>query len=86
MAFHVYILRSRRNGRLYTGSTDNLERRVAEHNSGRSKATRFTGPFDLLHSESFDSRSAAVARERYLKTGLGRQEIIRLLDRQSTEF
>ncbi len=70
--FYVYILKSLKNGRLYTGSTENLQRRLLEHNSGRSTYTKLTKPFKLLHQETFKTRSEAVKREMFLKTGVGR--------------
>src|SRR5882672_8996040 len=73
--YFVYILRSLKNKRFYTGSTDNVERRFAEHNSGRSKATRHVRPFELLHVERYSTRTEAVRRERLLKTGKGRNEL-----------
>ncbi len=77
--FFAYVLRSKKNGRLYTGSTDNVQRRLEEHNSGHSKATRYIRPFELLHAEQFATRADAVQRERELKTGKGRDELRRLL-------
>ena len=79
VAFYVYILRSRKNGRLYTGPTEDLERRFEEHNSGLSKATRYYRPFDLVHFEHFKTRQDAVQREMFLKTGRGRDEISKIL-------
>ncbi|MEK9156416.1 MAG: GIY-YIG nuclease family protein [Patescibacteria group bacterium] len=73
--YQVYILQSRKNGRYYTGSTNNLKRRLAEHNSGRSEYTKPTKPFDLVYSEVFETRTQAVQRERYFKTGKGREEL-----------
>ena len=77
--FYVYVLRSLKNCRLYTGSTDNVERRLQEHNSGRSKATKYYTPFELVHQERYDNRRLAYRREMYLKTGKGREELKRLL-------
>jgi putative endonuclease len=77
--YFVYVLRSKRNGHLYTGSTGNPERRLSEHNAGYSKATRPYRPFDLVHKESFTSRAKAVQREKELKTGKGRDELGKLL-------
>ena len=79
--YYVYVLRSLKNGRLYTGSTDTIERRMSEHNTGQSIYTRSTRPFELIHSEQFGSRGEAVRRERYLKTGRGREELHHMLGR-----
>ena len=77
--YYIYILKSLKNNRFYTGSTNNLERRLLEHNSGKSKYTRLTKPFKLLHFEKFNSRKEAVNRERYLKTGKGWGEFKKIL-------
>ncbi len=73
--FYIYILQSKKNKRLYTGSTNNLVRRLKEHNSGSSKYTKLTKPFKLLYSEEFLTRSDAAKREKYLKSGIGREWI-----------
>ncbi len=71
--WYVYVLRSLINGRLYTGSTNNLERRLEEHNSGHSPYTRLTRPFVLIYKEIFEVRLEARRRELFLKTGKGRE-------------
>jgi putative endonuclease len=64
---HVYVLECA-DGSLYTGYTTDVERRVAEHDAGDgAKYTRGRTPVELVHSEAFDSRSAAMAREHEIK-------------------
>ena len=64
---HVYILECS-DGSLYTGYTTDLERRVTEHDAGEgAKYTRGRTPVELVHAESFDSRSAAMRREYEIK-------------------
>jgi putative endonuclease len=71
----VYILQSFKTGTLYIGHTNNLTRRVAEHNNGYGgKYTRQNGPWILLYSESCPDRSSAIKRERYLKSTRGSYE------------
>jgi putative endonuclease len=70
--FYTYVLRSLKNNRKYIGSTNNLERRLQEHNNGQSKYTSLTRPFELIHSENFYTRKEAIKRELYLKSGQGR--------------
>ncbi len=65
-------LKSLVNGRLYTGSTNNLERRMYEHNNGQTTYTRSTKPFKLVYKESYNTKLEAIQRERFLKTGKGR--------------
>ncbi len=78
--FFVYVLHSETAGRFYIGSTSDLERRLAEHNSNLATATKNRGPWRLVHRECFPTRGAAIIRERYLKTGKGRREIQKLLE------
>ncbi len=75
----MYVLRSEVTGRLYTGSCENLEDRLYRHNHGHSPATKAGVPWKLVHVERFATRAEAVRRERYLKTGRGRDELRRLL-------
>jgi putative endonuclease len=77
--FLVYILRSSVTGRLYVGSTHDLQDRLRRHNDGRSKATRHGIPWVLLHTEAFATRAEAVRRERYCKMGHGRAELEAIL-------
>jgi putative endonuclease len=70
--YHVYILQSLKNGRLYTGSTNDLVRRLLEHNRGQSKYTKLTAPFELIYKEEYNTKSEAYRRELFLKTGKGR--------------
>jgi putative endonuclease len=79
MPWQVYVLRSSKNGRLYTGSTNDLVRRLSEHARGKSRYTRLAGPFELVLKEDWESRLDARRREKYLKTGRGRAELARLL-------
>ena len=76
---HVYVLECA-DGSLYTGYTTDLERRVAEHDAGEgAKYTRGRTPVELVHAESFDSRSAAMRREHEIK-GLSRAGKERLVE------
>jgi len=79
-AFWVYVLKSARTGRFYTGSCENFERRFHEHNTGQSPATRHGVPWELVYREKRSSKADAVQRERYFKTGAGRDELKRLVD------
>jgi putative endonuclease len=76
--FHCYVLHSQKTGRRYVGSCENLTDRIRRHNASDSKATKHGVPWVLVHSESFASRSEAARRERYYKTGRGRDELDRL--------
>ena len=69
--YYVYILKSLKDGRLYTGVTQDLEHRLAEHNIGKNKVTRHRRPLVLVHSEFFATRGEAAKREYYLKPKKG---------------
>ena len=73
--FYCYVLRSRQTGRRYVGSSKDLSERIRRHNAGDSKATKHGVPWILVHSESFATRSEAAQRERYYKSGRGRDEL-----------
>jgi putative endonuclease len=73
--YHVYILRSIKNNKLYIGHTNNLDRRIEDHNAGcGSKYTRQNGPWILVYSELHPDRASAARRERFLKSTRGSQE------------
>jgi putative endonuclease len=69
----VYVLRSLRNGWLYIGLTNDVTRRLQEHNRGYNCSTKGKGPFELVHQELHETRAEARTREKYLKTGAQRE-------------
>ena len=78
--FHVYVLRSDKTGRRYVGSSQDPEKRLGEHNNGQSLATKHGVPWKLTNQEEFATRAEAVRRERFYKTGKGRE----ILDQLAT--
>jgi putative endonuclease len=75
MSYYSYVLRSTKNGLLYKGSTQNLEIRLQTHNSGKVKFSSKNIPWELVISEEFSTRSEAVKREKWYKSGVGRDWI-----------
>ncbi len=69
--FWTYIIRSTQ-GYRYIGQTGDLVRRLSDHNTGRNHATKHGSNWKFLHIEQFETRSEAVKRERWLKSGVGR--------------
>ena len=67
MSFHMYILFSKSRDRYYIGHTNNIERRLAEHNSGQTKSTKHGIPWELVFTKEFDSNVEANKVELYLK-------------------
>jgi len=64
----VYILRSERNGRYYTGHSASPQRRLEDHNRGRVKATRHGRRWALVYAEECADATAARKREYYMKS------------------
>jgi putative endonuclease len=75
MTYYSYVLRSLENGMLYKGSTENIVNRLATHNSGKVRFTSRHLPWELILVEEFDSRADAMKREKWYKTGVGREWI-----------
>lgn len=73
--FFVYVLKSSNNWRFYVGMTSNIERRIIEHNKGFTKSTKGYRPWDLFFLEEYDTRLEARKREKYLKSGIGKEFI-----------
>lgn len=77
--YYVYILRSEKNQRLYKGVTNDLKRRLKEHNSGAVPFTKTLMPWELIYYEAFSSKEDATREEKFLKSGKGRERIRWLL-------
>ena len=65
--YWVYILKSKKNNSLYIGSTSNLERRLKEHNEGKSLSTKKYMPWILVYTEGYFLEEDALHREHNLK-------------------
>jgi putative endonuclease len=81
--FYVYVLKSQKDGKLYTGQTSNLEKRISEHNSCISESTKSRVPFQLEYYEEYETRSGVMKREKTLKSGKGREYLDKILKRNS---
>jgi putative endonuclease len=71
--YYVYLLRSEKDEKFYTGSTDDLKRRIAEHEAGYVKSTDNRKPLKLIYYEACLNEADARSRERYLKSGAGKK-------------
>jgi putative endonuclease len=65
--FYLYILKSKRDGQLYIGSTNDLRKRFKEHNEGKVFSTKFRTPFELIFYEAYKAEKDARKRESNLK-------------------
>lgn len=73
--FYVYILKSEKDNKNYTGYTEDLVRRLEDHNQGRVKSTKNRRPLKLIHTEIFKDKATAMKREKFLKSRSGRREL-----------
>ncbi|MGE0588952.1 MAG: GIY-YIG nuclease family protein [Cyclobacteriaceae bacterium] len=69
------MIKSQRTNRLYKGMSEIPERRLLEHNAGKVKSTKGFRPWKIVYTEKFPTREEAIAREKFLKTGQGRDFI-----------
>ena len=80
--YFVYVLWSQKIIKRYVGSSDDAESRLVEHNRGSNKFTKGGIPWIKIHQEEFATKTEALKREKYLKSGQGRK----WLDRMFPQF
>ena len=73
--YFVYVLKSEKDGKLYYGFTDNIQRRLDQHNKDEVKSTKSRTPFELIYFEKTSNVIEARKREKYFKSGFGRKYI-----------
>ena len=71
--FYTYALRSYKDGHLYIGLSQSPQRRLLEHNAGKTRSTRLRRPFTIIYCKGFTTRLEARHHEIYLKSGNGRE-------------
>ncbi len=69
--YYVYILKSLKDESLYFGSTENLKKRLDEHNTGKSIYSATKKPYTLIWYCAFPSKAQSIVFEKYLKNGSG---------------
>ena len=79
--YYVYVIQSKKDGHFYTGFTGDLQNRFREHNTGRVSSIRGRGPFELIYYEACLNEQDALAREKYLKSGMGKRYLKNRLKR-----
>ena len=70
---YTYVLKSLKDGKLYTGCSNDLRKRFNDHNKGKVEATKDRGPFEIIYYEACIDKLDAFAREKFLKTGMGKR-------------
>ena len=73
MFYYTYVLKSKKDNKLYTGFTNDLRKRLSQHNSGKSTYTKGRGPFEIIYYEACLLQEDALRRENYFKTSQGRR-------------
>ena len=77
--YYTYVLRSLKDKKLYTGFTNNLKRRLKQHHNGLCESTKNRVPFEMIYFEKFEDRSDAANREKFFKSGKGREFLKRVI-------
>ncbi len=73
--YYVYVLQSEKDGNFYVGYTNDIKRRLEEHNSGKVPSTKDRKPLKLIYWEGCLNQQDATRREKYLKTAWGKRYI-----------
>lgn len=77
--FQTYILKNDTTKNFYIGSTNDLERRLAEHNRGQTRSTKRIGQWQIVYKEEFKTNIEAKRRERMIKSYKGGNTFKQLL-------
>ena len=71
--YFVYAIRSEKDSRIYVGLSTNVNKRIKEHNAGYVFSTKGFRPWKLIYKEELINRKEARKREKYLKSGVGKE-------------
>jgi putative endonuclease len=77
--YYLYALKSDKDRKMYIGATKDLKQRIRMHNTGKIKSTKLRKPLKLVYYEAFSDKSDAFAREQWLKSGWGRNQVHNML-------
>ena len=77
--YYVYVLESLKDNKLYIGYTNDLKKRLEQHNTGKSFSTKGRRPFKLVYYEAYSTKEDAKNLEHFFKTGWGRQYLNKAL-------
>ncbi|WP_150452449.1 GIY-YIG nuclease family protein [Arenibacter lacus] len=79
----VYAISSLTSNYIYVGMTTELEARIRRHNGGREKTTKPYIPFKLIFTECCENRLEGRKREKYWKSGVGKEQLRSLRDKNN---
>lgn len=71
--YTVYAIKSKKRNWIYVGFTSDLEERIRRHNSGTGRSTKPYRPYELIYQEKVGNREEARKREKYFKSGVGKE-------------
>lgn len=71
--YYVYVLRSQKDSKLYTGLTADVYRRLEQHNASQVTSTQARRPLELIYYEAYLTKDDAEGRELFLKSGSGKR-------------
>ncbi|MCR4283934.1 MAG: GIY-YIG nuclease family protein [Parcubacteria group bacterium] len=77
--YYTYAIKSEVRNYIYVGLTNNLDRRIKQHNDKKERTTRAYAPFRILFIEKFTTRTDARQKEKYLKSGAGKEYLKTLI-------
>ncbi len=78
--FHMYILKSEKNDKYYIGHTNDIHRRLEEHNSRHTKSTRAGIPWKIVFVEEYKTKHEAIIRENKIKSMKSKKFIKELIN------
>lgn len=78
--YYVYVLKSINYKKSYVGMTKDLDRRLTEHNQGKSYYTRRYKPWEIIYKELFNDELEAARKEKYFKSRSGRRKLKEIFD------
>ena len=85
--FYVYIMKSKKDSELYIGSTNDLKRRIREHNVGKVFSTKPRRPFYLIYYEAYLAEDDARRRESNLKLrGQARRQLLKRIQKSLLQY
>lgn len=73
---YVYFIKSGKDNSVYIGCTSSIEKRLKEHNQGKTRSTKSKRPYALIYSECYNSKTEALVREKELKNSWSKKETI----------
>ncbi|MDT0605484.1 GIY-YIG nuclease family protein [Croceitalea rosinachiae] len=79
MCYYFYAIASKKDGRIYKGVSQDVDQRLKWHNEGKTKSTKGYRPWQLVYVEKVDDLKEALEKEKYYKSGIGREQLKELI-------